>query len=356
MKQINHVSLVHKYLSDDLSTTEREAYDSWVAIPGNNKVVEDLSRIWDLSADYQPTSFQPNAALAFNKFKQEISNSTVDNAIPVIADRPTSSIPVIADRPMSSDSSAKIIKMNPMKWVGRIAASMVFIAASFFLLKDIGTNNVDYNQQFAATSIEKTSLEDGSIITMDAGSLVSLASDYGQSDRKVKLEGKAFFDVERMEDKPFIVDMGGSILEVLGTSFNIDNTSENVVVEVKTGLVKVSTETQSATLKAGQSAVINYNEDNITVGENAQESFDWYAKQLAIKNMPIEEAFAKIANYYDVEIDLAANVDKTCPLTSPLAASSSIDDLMEVLSVAYSMQYQKINNQKYLIKLLDCKK
>jgi len=346
MKQFNHISLVHKHLNGGLSTVEKEAYNTWLSQPGNMELAEDLGHVWKVSAEYVPTSFQPNADLAFNKFKKQIASEK----IPVITTNE-----VFVEKPqIEQPKAARVVQMNPMRWVARVAASLVFIAAAFFLLKDMGTGTA-YDTEIFASALQSTDLNDGTEIWLEEGARLAVAEDYDVSDRKLQLTGKAFFDVERNEEKPFIVEMGNNKLEVLGTSFNIDNSGEDVLVEVKTGLVKVYTKTQTAELKAGQSATMNYELDEIVVGDVSSESFDWYQNKLVIKDLTIDEAMNKIADYYNVNIELSANVDKGCKLTSPLATNSSLSELLEVLQLTYSMKYEKIQSDSYLIKLLDCK-
>lgn len=343
MKQFSQITLVHKHLKGELSTEEKKAYDSWLESSGNKELSQDLSQVWDLSAEYSPTSFKPDATKAFNKFKQQIASEINTNS------SSAADIPVV-----TKESTAKVIKMNPMKWVSRIAASLVFVAACFYLIGD-RNDGISYDQQIFAEVIQNTSLEDGTSVWLDNGATLALANDYGATDRKLKLEGKAFFNVERNEAKPFILDMGGNTLEVLGTSFNVDNSTKDVIVEVKSGLVKVSTKNESMELKAGQRAVLNYDLDKIKLEELSAGNFEWFESKLMIRDMSISDAMAKIADFYQVNIDLSSNVDKSCMLTSPLATDSSIENLFEVLAVTHKMQYEKLESKSYQIKFLDCK-
>lgn len=329
MKQFNNISLVHKSLSGALSTEERAAYNNWLLEAENEQLAQDLQDVWDLSANYQPTSFQPNASAAFHKFKAEISKDIVIN-------------------------EPKIVRMKPLFWVTRIAASMILIAACLFAFKDSFKSNQFENEIFAS-ALTNSTLDDGSQIWMDENASMALSTDFNDDERRVKLNGKAYFDIERNEAKPFIVEMGNNRLEVLGTSFNIDNSSDDVIVEVESGIVKVKADSKEAVLKAGDKAVINYKKDQITLSKSSESDFDWIQGSLKIQALPIEKAMERIAAYYNVELDLSVNVDRSCKVTSPLAKNSSIDELFEVLASTYQMKYEKINSKHFEIKYLNCK-
>lgn len=327
MKQSNNIALVHKFLSGALSDKEIPMYNRWLEEPGNRELADDLAFVWDKSAKYKATSFQPNAAAAFHKFKASIQEET-------------------------STVETKVVQLNPMRWVYRIAASFVLVAASVYFFNI--DNAVKFDQGTFATSIESKSLLDGSSVWLDANSSLALAESFNADERRVKLEGKAFFDVERNENKPFIVEMGKNTLEVLGTSFNVETKGNTSRVEVRSGKVKVTAKTASMLLVAGDIVNIDFNSDVITKDSEASSDFNWYQQGLELQSQSIQTVIDQISKYYKVNIDLSSNVDKGCKLTSPLAGNSNIEEIMEVLGATYEMKYEKLNKDHYVIKYLNC--
>lgn len=85
------------------------------------------------------------------------------------------------------------------------------------------------------------SLDDGSTITLGKNSFIRYPVTFDQSRREVYLEGEAFFNVARDEDRPFMVYSGGLVTRVLGTSFNIRSLTSTgkTEVEVVSGSVSV---------------------------------------------------------------------------------------------------------------------
>lgn len=85
---------------------------------------------------------------------------------------------------------------------------------------------------------ERIELDDGSIITLGARSLISVA--YSKEQRKVLLErGEAYFDVAKDPNRPFVVGSGNRTITAVGTEFNVTRQTERVVVTVAEGKVLV---------------------------------------------------------------------------------------------------------------------
>lgn len=92
-------------------------------------------------------------------------------------------------------------------------------------------------------------LADGSRIWLNAGSRISYQRNYNQDNRKIFLEGEAFFEVAKNPKIPFYVHSSGIIVKAIGTSFNVKAYPEEGIVE--TTLVEGSISIES-TGKSGR--------------------------------------------------------------------------------------------------------
>lgn len=84
-------------------------------------------------------------------------------------------------------------------------------------------------------------LPDGTRIKLGAGSRLTFPEQFVAQERRVKLEGQAFFDVVRNPNKRFVVEVGEVEVTALGTSFEIFRDKKNHIVEtiLLTGIVEV---------------------------------------------------------------------------------------------------------------------
>ncbi|MDL2305420.1 FecR domain-containing protein [Bacteroides sp. OttesenSCG-928-D19] len=84
-------------------------------------------------------------------------------------------------------------------------------------------------------------LPDGTKLKLGAGSKLTYPEQFTAQQRRVKLEGQAFFDVAPNPDKRFVVEVGRVEVAALGTSFEVFCDKENQRVEtiLLTGMVEV---------------------------------------------------------------------------------------------------------------------
>lgn len=83
---------------------------------------------------------------------------------------------------------------------------------------------------------KKITLPDGSVVLLNAKSVLTLDKNFNDKNREVSLVGEAFFDVTHNKNKPFKVHTEDFDINVLGTTFNVkiypgEATSETVLIK-----------------------------------------------------------------------------------------------------------------------------
>ncbi|SHN40556.1 FecR family protein [Chitinophaga sp. CF418] len=103
----------------------------------------------------------------------------------------------------------------------------------------------------------KIKLNDGTLVHMNSGSVLSWPAGFGKEKREVTLRGEAFLTVAENERMPFIVHLQNEdVVEVLGTSFNVKAYNEKgLQVSLFTGNIHVKGRGGSVNLKPGQEVV-----------------------------------------------------------------------------------------------------
>ncbi len=103
-------------------------------------------------------------------------------------------------------------------------------------------------------------LQDGTKVWLNAASSITYPAIFVGRQRRVSITGEAYFEVARDKDKPFIVDIdSSSSVEVVGTSFNINNYNDESVVKTTLleGRVKLNvTGLETVVLNPGQQAQV----------------------------------------------------------------------------------------------------
>src|SRR5699024_11584508 len=85
----------------------------------------------------------------------------------------------------------------------------------------------------------KILLADGTKVWINSMSKLHFPSDFSVVERRVILEGEAFFDVAEDGDRPFIVESKETEITVLGTEFNVNSYGKTVETALKQGSVLV---------------------------------------------------------------------------------------------------------------------
>lgn len=147
-------------------------------------------------------------------------------------------------------------------------------------------------------------LGDGSRIWMNANSSLSFPERFDSLERRVRLVGEAYFEVEKDSLRPFHVETNGLMTTVLGTAFNIYNHKGTAIdISLVSGAVKV-TEKPSADpvwLKPGEAL-----HHDAPSGKQKVENFDpvlvlaWKNGWIRFDKASLAEVVQTLENWYGV--------------------------------------------------------
>ena len=147
-------------------------------------------------------------------------------------------------------------------------------------------------------------LEDGSIVYLSENSSIKHPEKFSSDERKIEMEGEAFFDIARDESKPFIINAGNTEVQVLGTSFELICHDGETVLSVKTGKVRLTLLNSGMTIdvSAGEKAYSDNNQlKKLTIDE--YEDFKKYRERMHFKDQSLNSiAIILNRNFKDREI------------------------------------------------------
>lgn len=138
-----------------------------------------------------------------------------------------------------------------------VAAVLVLAAVGYlFMQRSSFKNDALSEKHNTGSSPLEFVLSDGTVVTLAAKSTLRYQKLFGNSDRKVYLNGEAAFHVSKDEAHPFKVYADELVATVLGTTFNVKEEQGGalVLVELLEGKVKVETG------NTGSSIILNPNE------------------------------------------------------------------------------------------------
>jgi ferric-dicitrate binding protein FerR (iron transport regulator) len=227
-------SILMSYINSELSGEIIKEVEAWItASEGNKSHYSKLKKTWELLGNINPKPVFVNIDKAWGNVLQQIESEDKVIQLP--------------------KQNSKVI----FKYVMAAAAIVVALFSVYQFSNDVGLGNVNVLAKHSKVS---ETLSDGSEITLNENSMLSYTDGFTEHERRVNLKGEAFFDIERNENKPFIIDLPHhQYVKVLGTSFNIkalDNDSLTTVY-VSTGTVEFGDEESKLILVAGETGIIN---------------------------------------------------------------------------------------------------
>lgn len=158
-------------------------------------------------------------------------------------------------------------------------------------------------------------LADGTQVWLNAASRLRFFTANDGAERRVWLEGEAYFEVAHDAKRPFIVESGGQSIRVLGTRFNVngydgDRAIYTTLVEGSVAITPLAGGEQ-VTLQPGQQATYSRrNDDQIAVAAvDTSQATAWMTGTFIFNRASITEIMESLARWYDFEFEVSPLLD-----------------------------------------------
>jgi len=238
------------------------------------------------------------------------------------------------------ESNTKTISVNLWQIISVAAVIALLILAIPRFLSE--KKNEPIIAQTAMAEKEDLQLPDGSKIALNASSKVS----YEESDERiVKLEGEAFFEVEK--GVPFKVVTSNGIVTVLGTSFNVKSRGDQFEVDCKTGKVNVSIPEKAfdTDLLPGNKVITEADTvRKLTIDEAIIAK--WQIGEFYFEAKPLDEVLDEIRRQFNVVIDADSTENKTF---TGYFNNANLDLALTIVCEPLGLQYEILSDNKVII-------
>jgi len=148
-------------------------------------------------------------------------------------------------------------------------------------------------------------LSDGSRIWLNAGSSVTYPVAFVGKNRKVEIDGEAYFEVSPDASMPFIVTKGIMEIQVLGTHFNVNAYEDepDIKVTLLEGAVKVGNSVATVNMHPGEQARIAPHLPPRTANDvNLEQVMAWKNGLFSFEGADLPMVMRQLARWYDIEI------------------------------------------------------
>jgi ferric-dicitrate binding protein FerR (iron transport regulator) len=178
-------------------------------------------------------------------------------------------------------------------------------------------------------------LPDGTKVWLNARSEIKYPAFFAGGQRKVELDGEAYFEVSRNENAPFIVHTGKCDIEVLGTIFDVDayDRSDYFSIALIEGAVRVTNRINPQnilTLAPRHKADFVDGMLNVTPIDD-YDTYRWRDGLLCFKDTDVTELLQRLEKCYDVRIIIENHTLSGHAISGKLRISDGIDNALRIL-------------------------
>lgn len=184
-------------------------------------------------------------------------------------------------------------------------------------------------------------LPDGTDVQLNAKTTVCYDCAMPNDERRVQVDGEAYFEVAKDKEHPFVVSAGGVDVACLGTAFNIRNYDEerNISVLLTEGKVRVSAGDADLTMEPNSRVVFDKGSQSMSKQlVNPDNYLCWLNNEIRYNDHTLEEIAAELSRNYNIRIVITSDRLREERFTGYLG-HSSLRNVLEVLSMTSNMRY-----------------
>ncbi len=177
-------------------------------------------------------------------------------------------------------------------WLYGMAATIALLITSYFMFDLITYSS--YSADYGET--ETVLLPDGTEVILNARSEISLQRWNWKDNRRVNLEGQAFFKV--VKGSTFTVESNHGSVTVLGTQFDVKAMYDFIEVNCYEGSVRVNTLLHEQTLTPGNGFRQIYADTTLINTEGIKPS--WMGHESVYESIPARYILQDLENQYNI--------------------------------------------------------
>lgn len=246
----------------------------------------------------------------------------------------------------SEKSKPKVVPLYK-NWFFKIAAVFaILVGLTYFFA-------INSNETQLAENGKKTNflLPDNSEVVLNSGSKIEYKNWNWNSNRKLDLNGEAYFKVAK--GKTFEVNTNLGKVTVLGTQFNVKVREKRLDVTCYEGRVKVKHNSTEIIITKGQSVSFDNNKPVENLVNNDLKP-EWINNELVFNKAEIKYIVNELQRQYSISISLKKI--KSNQLFTGKMPSDNLDVALQIIASTYHLQITKANSNKIILEAVNDKK
>ena len=194
-------------------------------------------------------------------------------------------------------------------------------------------------------------LSDGTRVWLNSETSIQYPVAFGAKERRVFVQGEAYFEVAKDAKKPFTVQFMSSSVTVLGSSFNIraypvEKRSQTTLAE---GSVRIYSPGSSMLLKPGEQAEVSALSGEMVKQEVEVKNFtSWKDGRFVFEQQPLEDIMRTLERWYDIRVIFKDEGAKRISLSGNMKRYGDFSQVMKMLQMTGDVRFELHGNDVYI--------
>lgn len=346
LQRMVDVPFMVKVLRGHASQEEREFLDAWLKESDvHREEFAAVAETWD-KAGRAGVPVVPDPLGQWAILESRL-NTPADIPIPVHPDHAPVRMPELRRRPMRAFRSIGVGMMVLVVMAG-LTSGIFWLAGRSHPAateRSVPGSMIGPEREYTTANGRRAMipLPDGTVVHLNAASRLSVDPAFGGTERRVVLEGEAYFAVAPDPSKPFRVHTGASFTEVRGTEFGVRYRRDKVDVVVSRGKVRVVSRSKggSVDLERGEGVTATASgELSKPHRVDLHTSLAWRENRMAFKKTPLEDVMTEIEEVYDMHVEFKSPAVRSRTLTGTFSVDS-IDVVLSQIALAMDVSIHR---------------
>ncbi len=192
-------------------------------------------------------------------------------------------------------------------------------------------------------------LSDGSRVWLNAESRLTYPMIFGASERRVRLEGEAYFEVEPGKGR-FVVETDDMNVRVLGTAFNVNAYSDEAatrttLVHGKVEVLTVKDDLQRI-LIPGEQAILDRASGQLDVEQVSTDLYTrWIKGQFVFRDAPLRDIMRTLARWYEMEYEFTDSELESLCFYGVISRFERVESLLEQFEKTGKVHFEYKGNK-----------
>lgn len=232
------------------------------------------------------------------------------------------------------------------KWISRVAATLFLPLLIFSGLQLYRSVNNEGQQAYVnivapVGARVKFELPDGTHGTLNSNSKLSYASLFKEN-RKVKIQGEAYFDVAHDQAHPFVIEANKNEIKVVGTKFTVSASKhdQSTGVVLEEGKVTFTSPylKNAVHILPGHRLVEKDGQVNYSKVETWKYTA-WKDGKLVFRNDSMNELADQISKWYNVDVEVKSNLIADYTFRG-VFQDESLEEVLRLLKMTSPIDYK----------------